>query len=81
MSKVIRLKEDVIIPKGTILNSIDGMLKKYVAGNYGVDIANTNDSIITFTASKDSIPEDGRFEIIETQEIKSSDIGAVEDIL
>jgi hypothetical protein len=57
----IRLKKDFVIPKGTILDCVDGEKREFFEGNYEATFAITNDTTGYFRVYDDCL-EDDRFE-------------------
>jgi len=59
----LKLKKDIIIPKGTIFSNIDGLKRDYVSGNYETLIDLSKDNYGSFVIG-DEFDKDN-FEAIE----------------
>jgi len=59
----IKLKKDIIIPKGTIFENIDGLKRKYCNGNYEALIDLSRDNYGSFVIGGEF--DKDNFEVIE----------------
>lgn len=61
--KKLRLKKDLIIPKGTEFECIDDSTREFIDGNYEATFVITKDSTGYFIVTEDCLDDD-RFETI-----------------
>jgi hypothetical protein len=64
MSKILRLKKDFVIPKGTEFECIDGNKTEWILGNYEANIALNNDNTMRIVVNTDTLPRD-KFEVVK----------------
>jgi len=63
-TRKLRLKQDLIISKGTEFECIDGNKTEWIEGNYEANIALNNDNTMRIVVNTDSLPRD-KFEVVE----------------
>jgi len=59
----IKLKKDIIIPKGTVFENIDGLKRDYVSGNYEALIDLSRDNCGSFVIGDEFDKEN--FEVVK----------------
>ena len=63
-TRKLRLKQDLIISKGTEFECIDGNKTEWIEGNYEANIALNNDNTMRIVVNTDTLPRD-KFEVVE----------------